>query len=80
MKSVTGKGAYVGGHLLLFINSRRGETRPLCAVRLLVSPTHKFLSMCFSLFRFLILSWPRNNAHVAHNGARRADDNAGHRK
>lgn len=47
MKSATEKGADVGGHLLLFINSRRGEIRPLCAVRLLVSPTHKFLRYVF---------------------------------
>lgn len=37
------KGADVGGRSLLFINSRRGETCPLCAVRLLVSPTRSSL-------------------------------------
>lgn len=73
MKSVTEKGADVGGHLLLFINSRRGEIRPLCAVRLLVSPTHKFLSMCFSLPAITRARRPQWRA-------RPPDDNAGHRK
>lgn len=87
MKSVTEKGADVGGHLLLFINSRRGEIRPLCAVRLLVSPTHKFLSMCFSPSLSLFLSITLSVSLVAITRARRPqwrarplDDNAGHRK
>lgn len=75
MKSATEKGADVGGHLLLFINSRRGEIRPLCAVRLLVSPTHKFLR-CVSLS--LILQAITRARRGPHNGA--TDDNAGHRK
>lgn len=61
------KGADVGGHSLLFINSRRGEMRPLCAVRLLVSPTRS--SLCFHPTRM----------RRTHTRARARDVNTGHR-
>lgn len=54
-------------HSLLFINSRRVEMRPLCAVRLLVSPTRSSL-------RF----YPTRTQAYAR--ARARDDNAEYRE